>query len=182
MGMKRAEIKEKKLESMYKAFTDLVNDVGYEDLTTRQVAKKAGVSIGTVYYYFPDGKASIAAGLYERVLAEQLESMSLDLRTQISRSLELHKEYKELYRAFDQAIYARKDIFRSIKHQRDSGMQEEIEGGNIKMKDVLLMNGMVDALIHRHLFIEPLFDSDEELIDYMTAMAAASYNFSQENP
>lgn len=179
--MKRAEIKKKKLESMYKAFTDLVNEVGYEDLTTRQVAKKAGVSIGTVYYYFPDGKASIAAGLYERVLAEQLEGMSLDLRTQISRSLALHKEYKELYRAFDQAIYARKSIFHGIKLQRDSGMQDEIEESAIRMKDVLLMNGMVDALIHRHLFIEPMFETDEEFIEYMTSMATASYSFSQEN-
>ncbi len=180
--MKRAEIKEKKLESMYKAFTELVNEKGYEDLTTRQVAKKADVSIGTVYYYFPDGKASIAAGLYERVLAEQLEGMTLDLRTQISRSLALHKEYKELYRAFDQAIYARKDIFHGIKHQRDSGMQDEIEDADIQMRDVLLMNGMVDALIHRHLFIEPMFDTDDEFIDYLTTMATASYNFTRENP
>lgn len=178
--MKRASIKEKKLESMYKAFTNLVNEVGYEDLTTRQVAKKAGVSIGTVYYYFPEGKAAIAAGLYESVLAEQLGNMNLDLRTQISRSLALHKDYKELYRAFDQAIYARKDIFQGLKHQRDSGMKDEINGGEISIDDVLLMNGTIDALIHRHLFIEPMFETDEELVDYLMAIATAAYHYTRE--
>jgi len=177
--MKRASIKEQKLNAIYTAFTDLVNDIGYEKLTTRLVAKHAEVSIGTVYYYFPDGKASIAAGLYEKNLSAQLENMHLDLRTQISRSLALHKEHKELYRAFDQAIYARKDIFLGLLNRRDSGMKEEISGGDISLDVVLLMNGTVDALIHRHLFIEPMFDSDEELVDYLTAMAAASYNFTR---
>jgi len=178
--MKRASIKEKKLGSIYAAFTDLVNEAGYEKLTTRQVAKKAGVSIGTVYYYFPEGKASIAAGLYEGNLTAQLENMHLDLRTQISLSLALHKEYKELYRAFDQAIYARKDIFLGLKQRRDSGMKEEINGDEISIDDVLLMNGTVDALIHRHLFIEPMFESDEELVDYLTVLATASYNYTRE--
>lgn len=174
--MKRASIKEKKLISIYAAFTDLVNEIGYEKLTTRLVAKKAEVSIGTVYYYFPDGKASIAAGLYELNLSAQLENMHLDLRTQISRSLALHKEHKELYRAFDQALYARRDIFRGQKTLRDSGMEKEIAGEYISLDVVLLMNGTVDALIHRHLFVEPMFETDEELVDYLMVIATASYN------
>ena len=175
--MKRASIKMQKLNAIYMAFTDLVNEIGYEKLTTRLVAKKAGVSIGSVYYYFPDGKASIAAGLYEKNLSAQLENMQLDLRTQISRSLSIHKEHKERYRAFDQAIYARKDIFLGLKNRRDSGMKDEISGEDISLDLVLLMNGTVDALIHRHLFVESMFETDEELVDYLTAIATASYNY-----
>ena len=106
---------EQKRELIFAAFTELANEVGYERITTRNIAKRAGVSIGTVYHHFKEGKAAIAAGLFEKNLSSQMEYLQTDVRTQITHHLELHREYKELYRAFDQAIYAREDIFRDIK-------------------------------------------------------------------
>ena len=49
--MKRASIKEQKLTAIYKAFTDLADEIGYEKLTTRLVAKKANVSLPTMVDY-----------------------------------------------------------------------------------------------------------------------------------
>ena len=110
-------LEKKKL--IYKAFSELLNEVGYDGVTTRNIAKKAGVSIGTIYHHFKEGKVSIAAGLFEENLSRQIDSVGMDLRTQISSTLKLHREHLELYRAFDQAIYARQDIFASIKKKRD---------------------------------------------------------------
>jgi len=169
-------IKQKK-ELIYKTFIDLVNEVGYERLTTRNIAKKAGISIGTVYHHFKEGKISIAAGLFERNLSQQVEYLRMDLKTQISRTLELHKEHKELYRAFDQAIYARQDIFKSIKQKRDEAIKEELKGTEVDIDVFHRINATIEALIHRHLFIEPMFEKDEELISYLSALAEASYHF-----
>ena len=134
---------EEKIELIFNAFTELANEVGYERLTTRKIAKRAGVSIGTVYHHFKEGKAAIAAGLFERNLSSQMEYIQTDLRTQITRHLELHREYKELYRAFDQAIYAREDIFKPIKQKRDDAISEHLEGAEISFDD---FSGVVPLL------------------------------------
>ena len=73
---------------------ELVNEVGYERLTTRNVAKRANISIGTVYHHFSEGKAAIAAGLYEKNLNRQMDYLKTDIRTQITEHLKLHKEYQ----------------------------------------------------------------------------------------
>ena len=168
---------EQKKELIFNAFTDLANEVGYERLTTRKIAQRAGISIGTVYHHFKEGKAAIAAGLFERNLSIQMEYLKEDFRTQITRHLELHKEYKELYRAFDQAIYAREDIFRGIKRKRDDAISEALEGTEVSFEVFSRINGTLEAIVHRHLFIEPMFETDGELIEYLIAILDASYRY-----
>ena len=168
---------EEKRELIFSAFTELANEVGYERLTTRNIAKRAGVSIGTVYHHFREGKAAIAAGLFERNLERQMEYLKTDLRSQIIQHLELHREHMELYRAFDQAIYAREDIFRSIRERRDEAVTEALEGAEVSVETFMRINATVEALVHRHLFIEPMFETDGELIEYLVAMAEAAYRY-----
>jgi|TARA_B110000503_G_scaffold74621_1_gene115159 AcrR family transcriptional regulator len=65
----------------------LLEEVGQDDLTTILVAKRAGMSVGTLYHYFPNKYAILYAlaeqwlGEIDTVLqeleAERLESMSL---------------------------------------------------------------------------------------------------------
>jgi AcrR family transcriptional regulator len=168
---------EQKKELIFNAFTELANEVGYERITTRNIAKKAGISIGTVYHHFKEGKVAIAAGLFERNLSRQMENLQTDFRTQITRHLELHKEYKELYRAFDQAIYAREDIFKEIKEKRDDAIFEALEGTEISFEAFSRINGTLEAIVHRHLFIEPMFETDGELIEYLVAILETSYYY-----
>ena len=170
---------EQKKELIFKAFMELVNEVGYERLTTRNIAKRANISIGTVYHHFGEGKAAIAAGLYERNLSRQMDYLKTDIRTQITEHLKLHKEYKELYRAFDQAIYAREDIFRDIKRKRDDALSIELEGMEISLRTFTRINATLDAIVHRHLFIESMFDTDDELIEYLLAITGVAYSYSE---
>jgi AcrR family transcriptional regulator len=170
---------EQKKELIFNAFTELANEVGYERLTTRNIAKRARVSIGTVYHHFKEGKAAIAAGLFERNLSLQMGYLKEDFRTQITRHLELHREYKELYRAFDQAIYAREDIFRGIKQKRDEVISEALEDSEVSFEVFSRINATLEAIIHRHLFIEPMFEKDGELIEYLVAMLEASYSYNR---
>ncbi len=53
--------------------------VGYRKLTTTRVADRAGVSVGTLYQYFPNGHA-LVAGVVERYLSEVFAAIEADCR------------------------------------------------------------------------------------------------------
>ncbi|MCU1406464.1 MAG: TetR/AcrR family transcriptional regulator [Glaciihabitans sp.] len=60
-----------RLEALLDAAASVVEELGYERLTTAMVAERAGASIGTVYRYFPDRIAvlqALAARNLDRVL------------------------------------------------------------------------------------------------------------------
>ncbi len=60
-----------RLTALLDAAAAVVDEVGYERLTTAMVAERAGASIGTVYRYFPDRIAvlqALASRNLERVL------------------------------------------------------------------------------------------------------------------
>lgn len=50
-----------RLEALLDAAASVVEELGYERLTTAMVAERAGASIGTVYRYFPDRIAVLQA-------------------------------------------------------------------------------------------------------------------------
>jgi AcrR family transcriptional regulator len=56
-----------RFERMLDACAQLLDEVGYDELTTSQVARRAGVPIGTLYQFF-DGKAALTSALARRNL------------------------------------------------------------------------------------------------------------------
>lgn len=92
---------------------------GYAELTTNHVAKRAGVSVGTLYEWFP-GKEALVAGLVDRHLARveaRLEERALALAgaafsmgpTAIGSALaeamvELHEDDPRLHRALTEEV------------------------------------------------------------------------------
>src|SRR5688572_21579126 len=46
---------------MLDACAELVDEIGYEELTTTLLAERAGVAIGSVYQFFPDKRAIVQA-------------------------------------------------------------------------------------------------------------------------
>lgn len=68
-----------RLTALLDAAAAVVDEVGYERLTTAMVAERAGASIGTVYRYFPDRIAvlqALASRNLERVLGRIHEEFS----------------------------------------------------------------------------------------------------------
>lgn len=60
-----------RLEALLDAAASIIDEVGFERLTTAMVAERAGASIGTVYRYFPDRIAllqALGARNFDRVL------------------------------------------------------------------------------------------------------------------
>src|SRR5262245_58764600 len=63
--------------------SELMDEVGYDGLTTTLLAERAGVAIGTVYQFFPDKRAVVAAltlrnvEAYVRRLSERMSGGGL---------------------------------------------------------------------------------------------------------
>jgi AcrR family transcriptional regulator len=64
-----------RVQRMLDACAELVDEVGYEDLTTTLLAERAGVAIGSVYQFFPDKRAVVQA-LTLRNLEAYLDRLS----------------------------------------------------------------------------------------------------------
>ena len=73
-----------RLDALLDAAAEIVDELGFERLTTQMVAERAGASIGTVYRYFPDRVAVLHAlrersvRRYRERLAETMERSALD--------------------------------------------------------------------------------------------------------
>jgi AcrR family transcriptional regulator len=74
------------VDAILKATIQVLLQVGKERLTTTRVAFRAGVSVGTLYQYFPNKKALLQAALRLH-LTEMAEAVELVCREQEGRTL-----------------------------------------------------------------------------------------------
>lgn len=69
----------KRVEQMLDASAQLIDEVGYDALTTTLIAKRAGVAVGSLYQFFPDKRAVVRALTQrnvDRFLAEVAERLA----------------------------------------------------------------------------------------------------------
>jgi AcrR family transcriptional regulator len=180
--------REEKINLIYEAFSRIVELEGYEKVTTRKIAEEAGISVGIIYRYFPEGKPAIAAGFYEAAFRAVMEPAAVlsgsteDLEREIRLHLENHRRYEAIYRAFDQAMLEKHDLFQGLKRNRTELIESRIRAlpiettlnmapFNVLVERYLKVYGLVDALVHRHLFAVPYAKSDEELVRVLTDLS-----------
>ena len=89
------------VEAVLEAAAQVLEADGYDALTTNAVAERAGVSIGTLYQYFPD-KAAVVAGLVEAQLGADVDAM----RTAFAEA-----ECLPLAEAVDRVVHAFAGLF-----------------------------------------------------------------------
>jgi AcrR family transcriptional regulator len=171
--------KDEKIRLIYDAFTKLVNARGYEGVTTRRIADEAGISVGIIYHYFPEGKPAIAAKYYEKNFLKIMDPDAFlgrdpdRLEIQIRDHLRIHRENIELYRAFDQAILTNHDLFQNLKKERRDLLETQIEEKGLSDEAVeacLTAYNLIDAVIHRHLFVDPISKTDKGLVEFLTKL------------
>ena len=101
-AMRESKAKKRILETADGMF----NRVGYADLNVNEIAHEASVSIGTLYYHFPDGKISILmeirgqrAESYTKNFEEKVNSESLQKVASLDEGLEfLLKQLIDIHR------------------------------------------------------------------------------------
>lgn len=182
--------KDEKINKILETFKTLVNKKGYDKLSTRHIADAAGISVGIIYHYFPAGKPSIAMGYLERLtqsifdptlfMAARDEEGLRKLYTDfIGKHLASHKENLEIHRALDQAILGNKEVrthnSNIVRLNLKAAAEEMIRQGlykNLPSPDVIrkfLINfKLIEAVIHRHLLVEPFFNTDKEVVEFLT--------------
>ena len=87
-----------RLTSLLDAAAALVDELGFERLTTAMVAERAGASIGTVYRYFPD-RITLLQALGARNLERVLVGLADEVRNPAHDSVTT-----ALVRAFDHVV------------------------------------------------------------------------------
>ena len=188
MSPKHVRDKDAKIRLIFETFADLVNRNGYDRLSTRHVAEAAGISVGTIYHYFPGGKHAIASRYIDRVTDELFDPSIFmgieekDLRWffdgLVRRYLFVHRESLEIHRAIDQAILADPDVRRRnreaivtnmskvVAELKDAGLYGSLPERSVLNGFILLFN-VLEGIIHRHLFVYSLFEAEEELISFL---------------
>jgi len=182
--------KEGKINLILETFEELVNRDGYDRLSTRHIAKAAGISVGTIYHYFPGGKHSIAMGFLERLTQGVFDpEMFVAARDEGSHKalyegfirghIANHRENLEIHRALDQAILADEEVRRHNSELIMMNLRDAAEGlmrrglfSGTPSPDVartFLRNfKLIEAVVHRHLLVEPIFETDEELVGFLS--------------
>jgi len=70
-----------RLTRLLDSAAEVIDEIGYERLTTAMVAERAGASIGTVYRYFPD-RIAVLQSLSVRFLNDFIEEVSSALQAE----------------------------------------------------------------------------------------------------
>jgi len=121
------------VEAILEATARILVDEGYEKATTNHVAEVAGVSIGSLYQYFPNKEALVGELLerHESRMLDQLAGMMTELagapideavRTYVRAMLELHRQTPKLHRVLTQQI----PIFYDLGRIRDFQARAEV--------------------------------------------------------
>ncbi len=180
--------RDEKIRLIYESFASIIEELGYEKATMRGIAKEAGISVGIIYHYFPEGKPAIAAGFYEQAFLRVMDPSTVlvgseeSLRREIHLHLENHRRYMATYRAFDLASLERNDLFKGLKRSLQQLVDERIAEAQLDGKLAgqeprelvelyLKVYGLVDAIVHRHLFVGPYAATDIELVNILVSLS-----------
>ncbi len=116
--------------ALFEASIQVLLAVGYRKLTTTRVAARAGVSVGTLYQYFPNRQALIAS-VIERHLEDVVGSIELACKDLYGRPLE--EVATGLVDAFISAKCARTEVSRALHEPlADVGGAELVRAAEIK--------------------------------------------------
>ncbi len=117
--------KKAKIISIQDAMCMLIETKGYENVTIRDIAEAAGVSIGLIYKYFPGGKYDILMEISyqytdELLRIKQPETVNFDdfpgyIRDVIKNMLQFYKDNSSLIKALIMTSLLDSEIMDEIK-------------------------------------------------------------------
>ena len=162
---------------------------GFDALTTNAVAAKAGVSIGSLYQYFPNKEALVSAlidhhvlAVNSAILAELVAVSQLPIAQAARRVIELtiraHTVEPELHRALTEQVprfgkLARLRELDAIPHRMVAGLlaarQAELAIRDVDLAAFVLVS-TIEAIVHRAVLLYPERLRDPRLVDEATLL------------
>lgn len=185
---KRTYNKQQKLRAIQNTTVDLLTKRGYPNLTTKEIAEKAGIAIGLLYKYFPAGKVEIVKSIAEGVAEEAIDTGMLKrdrfdipedidirdfMRNSILGAIEYHRRDKAMIIAIEMAYLSDPEVFGyhaldnyenydNLASRMFIAFVAERLGKKIDENFSKLVIDIVDATIHRHVLLIPSAPTDEE--------------------
>lgn len=180
-------------EKILSAAMQLICDMGFFETTTNEIAKAAGISIGSLYSYFSD-KDTILAELLERhhqhfmsvfeVLSTEMnvqlysENLHEWLRRLVMKLIDLHLSVKDFNRALSELYYAkpevaaildsheeeiRRAVLELLRENVSRVQADDLEAASVVIVDFI--NALVDRVVFKSTSIE-----NERILDVGTDM------------
>jgi AcrR family transcriptional regulator len=171
-------------EAVLDAAAQLFEAAGYQAATTNAIAARAGVSIGSLYQYFPN-KDAILLALAERhlgVAAAALQTAFIDLSrtrpdlagtvtTLVRAAVDLHRHDPAMHRLlFDQAPRTPELVnrLRSLEGMLAGAVATELSrlgvGGRNPAARALLVVQAIEAQVHGAVIEPPAGSSTDDLV------------------
>jgi len=179
------------VEALLAATARVLTKLGYDRASTNRIAATAGVSVGSLYQYFPNKEALVAA-LVARHNREMLallrdalkEVASLDLATAIAKlvraAVDAHRVDPALHRVFDEQVprmgqlakieALEGETFRLVRSYLEQ-RRDEISVRDLDSTTSILVT-TVEALTHQFVINKPdAMDGDRDrFIDEVTRL------------
>jgi AcrR family transcriptional regulator len=168
---------------------ELISRKGYSEVSSREIAREADISVGTLYYHFKEGKPEIliasANKLKELLNVEEiLEDGEVDeeeIRHFFFKDLDLARQLKPFLIAMEIEILKNPDhyidqldkyiLFDEI--QPFKKFFEGIAGKELKDDKFIKILAIFKVLIRRHVIYRNFFGSDEDFMNMIVTIIRA---------
>ncbi|HXY88499.1 MAG TPA: helix-turn-helix domain-containing protein [Candidatus Acidoferrales bacterium] len=188
--------KEAKIRAILDATHALIGTKGYDRVTIKDIAASAGVSVGLIYLYFPNGKLDIVKEIpsrnVEKYLIEQPEIIDFNdfpgyMRAVITNMQRSTEENSALVKASISAALRDSGIaegFRKLDLEDYSAISKlfvRFEGVNIddanSLKLVMNWGVMVKSIILYNTIYPMVLTDEEALIDLMIDLSLKMWGY-----
>ncbi|MEO8844938.1 MAG: TetR/AcrR family transcriptional regulator [Kofleriaceae bacterium] len=177
------------VDTILDATTRVLKHAGFDGLTTNAVADKAGVSIGSLYQYFPNKEAMVSA-LIERhsnemnaaILNELSRVATLPIaqaaRAVIELTISAHAIDPALHRVLTEQVprigkLAKLRELDNISHRMVAGMlsarRHELAIADVELAAFVLVSA-IESIVHRAALLYPDKLRDPRLVDEATLL------------
>ena len=177
------------IEAILAAAAQILVQDGFEAATTNSIAQRAGVSVGSLYQYFPSKEAVIFALVerHVRKMQRQLEEMIAEygeapleeiVPTYVKAMLAAHRVEPRLHRVFSEQLpkLAGRDalmrwsedaerVVRGVLYQH----RDRLRPPDLEMAAFLLLHA-VDAITHALVIFRPRYLEREALADEISEL------------
>lgn len=180
-------------EKILSAAMQLICDKGFFETTTNEIAKAAGISIGSLYSYFSD-KDTILAELLERhhqhfmsvfeVLSTEMnvqlysENLHEWLRRLVMKLIDLHLSVKDFNRALSELYYAKPEVAAILDSHEEEIRRavlellrenvSRVQADDLEAASVIIVD-FINALVDRAVFKSTSIEN-ERILDVGTDM------------
>jgi AcrR family transcriptional regulator len=179
------------VEAILQATADLVRSRGFSEVNTRVIAQRAGVSVGSLYQYFPSYEA-ILLTWYEQIstmAAQQIRLATIEVlnqplaeasRISISRLLEIYNTHRTVLIEMPRLVPYIAQITRhtSLECLNRGNMRlyfsqhPEFDFGETEMH-IFFIETILNATIHRFVTERPSFLRSDTVIEEICSLINA---------